>query len=204
MSYTALSQLVQAAMNNTLYNLSDQLFIHGPAFADIPRNTVIVSSPCCGPWASTMKPEYTGDGGGRFPDLKWSTSLDDLMEYLLVVEDPDAPLPDPVVHGIYYSIPATETGIVNDDLAATGDDNRVEGGFRFGQNRGGDVYLPPMPMPGHGPHRYFYEVVGLSEPLDLDSLSSSPSREEMAAAVDGKVAGWGAWMGVSEKGLTCN
>lgn len=202
MAHIVLSELSQATSNLALS--SSQLFIHGPAFSHFSNASIAVTSPSCGPSGSTMAPKYTGDGAGLFPDIKWtpSSSLDHLVEYLLVAEDPDAPLPEPVVHGIYYDIPATEHGITNKDLRPdpnSDHDNLLVGGFRYGKNYRNNVYLAPKPPPGDA-HRYFYEVVGLKRRLDLDSFSEKPSKDELAKAVVGKVAGWGAWYGMCERG----
>ncbi|RJE27581.1 Phosphatidylethanolamine-binding protein [Aspergillus sclerotialis] len=201
MAHIVLSQIAQSTALS-LANHYDQLFIHGPAFASASNSSIIVTSPCCGPSGSDMPAQYTADGEGLFPDIQWQpSSLDQLVEYLLVIEDPDAPLPEPVVHGIYYDIPSSEHGITNDDLLPNHDakfDNVVQGGFRYGKNYRDNIYLAPSPPPGT-PHRYFYEVVALKERLGLDSLGSRPSKEELAQAIVGKVAGWGAWMGVVER-----
>ena len=202
MAQIAASQLARASMSNVALSIQayDQLFVRGPAFENFPGASIAVSSASCGKSGSVMSPPYTGDGEGLFPDIQWHiSSLDNLMEYLLVAEDPDAPLPEPVVHGIYYSIPKREQGITNNDLRPereTQYDNLLVGGFRYGKNYKNTIYLAPSPPPGDGPHRYFYQVVGLNKSLELDSLSSKPSKAEMASAVGGKVAGWGAWIGL--------
>lgn len=204
MAHIVASQLAQTSMSNVALSLQgyDQLFIHSPAFANFANASIGVTSASCGKSGSTMGPQYTGERG-LFPDIQWeASSLDHLMEYLLIAEDPDAPLPDPVVHGIYYSIPKREHGITNEDLRPESDaeyDNLLVGGFRYGKNYQNTIYLAPNPPPGDGPHKYFYQVVGLSERLDLDSLSSQSSKGELASAVEGKVAGWGAWIGVCER-----
>lgn len=204
MAHIVLSQFAQASVSNVplAQGFSEELFIHGPAFAGVRNASIVVTSPSCGPSGSTLGPDYTAEGSGLFPDLHWEpSSLDRLMEYLLVIEDPDAPLPQPLVHAVYYGIDRETHGMTNDELRPKRDaeyDNVVVGGFRYGKNYGNNVYVVPNPPPGT-PHRYFYEVVGLKERLDLDSLSPKPSRDEMASAIMGKVAGWGAWMGVVEK-----
>lgn len=203
MAHIVLSQIAQASVNNVplTQGYYDQLFIHGPAFADMRNASIVVTSPSCGPSGSNLGPEFTAEGDGRFPDLHWESSLDRLMEYLLVIEDPDAPLPQPLVHAIYYDIDPETNGITDDELHPKPNakfDNVVEGGFRYGKNYGDNIYVVPNPPPGT-PHRYFYEVIALKEKLDLDEMSDMPSIDEMASAIMGKVAGWGAWMGVVEK-----
>lgn len=62
---------------------------------------VTVTSPV-GPSEAVLTTEYTADGPGRFPPLRWEVSpelADKVREWLLVCEDPDAPLPTPVAHG---------------------------------------------------------------------------------------------------------
>ena len=50
-------------------------------------------------------------GQTRFPDLSWYFSDEanvgkNVTQYLVIVEDPDAPLPRLVGHGTYYAIPS--------------------------------------------------------------------------------------------------
>lgn len=47
----------------------------------------------------------------------------------------------------------------------------------------------------------FYEIVALREPLPKDFVSSqpSPTREQVAEKIQGKVLGWGLWVGSYER-----
>lgn len=47
----------------------------------------------------------------------------------------------------------------------------------------------------------FYQIVALSEPLPKDLLTSKPqpSREQVAEKIQGKVLGWGLWVGSYER-----
>lgn len=205
MAHIVVSQLAQAPLGNVAlpFQSYDQLFINGPGFSGFPNASIAVNSSVCGPSGSTLDRKYTGQGKGLFPDIEWEepSSLDELIQYLLVVEDPDAPTPEPVVHGLYYSIPRRQHGISNKDLLPEGNaqyDNLLVGGFLYGLNHRNTIYLPPNPPAGDGPHKYFYQVVGLSKELDLSSLSAMPSKKELAEAVAGTVTGWGVWIGVYE------
>lgn len=123
---------------------------------------------------------------------------------MLIVEDPDAPLPTPIAHGVYYAIPVDILSVdaLSFDRVAGDDANGLKGGFKFGQNRMENVYGGPRPVLGHGPHRYFYQVIALSEKLDPNSFATgTPTREELAKAVEGKVLAWGVWIGVFERKL---
>lgn len=45
----------------------------------------------------------------------------------------------------------------------------------------------------------FYEVVALNEALPKELLQRRPTREQIAEAVQGKVLGWGLWVGKYER-----
>jgi phosphatidylethanolamine-binding protein (PEBP) family uncharacterized protein len=203
-------QYLEYGLARLLYNLRGRdakLFIKGPAFADFPEPTIEINSPDCGPSNSIMKLEYTQYGEDRFPELDWSlppTLAGRVKEYLLVSEDPDAPLPTPPTHGLFYAIPPSITRISASDMAldkekSAGKKLVLKGGFYAWKNILGKHYGGPRPPLGHGPHRYFYELIALEEPVDFTKLSEIPTKKELAVAIVGKVAGWGEWVGVFEK-----
>ena len=80
-----------------------------------------------------------------------------------------------------------------------GEENELKGGFRYGKNLRGTVYSGPKPLRGHGEHRYFYFVVALKEGLDEGKMGKVPAKEELVAQCEGKVLGWGEWIGVAER-----
>jgi len=80
----------------------EKAFFKGPAFASLKEPTISLASPDCGESNGTLTKEYTHDGGGRIPILEWTAPEDiapQVREWLLVSEDPDAPLPTPICHG---------------------------------------------------------------------------------------------------------
>jgi phosphatidylethanolamine-binding protein (PEBP) family uncharacterized protein len=73
-----------------------------PAFENCKEPTIPIASPDRGDSGSILAKEYVADAGDRFPTLEWSPEGDVVAlvkQWLLVVEDPDAPLPTPIVHG---------------------------------------------------------------------------------------------------------
>ncbi|GKT46704.1 UPF0132 membrane protein [Colletotrichum spaethianum] len=181
----------------------DKSFYTLPAFASHAEQTITVTSPDCGASPATLGPEYIHEGGGRIPGLSWTAPSDlepKVKQWLIVVEDPDAPLPTPICHGIYGGI-ASETRQVNAQDFEVEDENisLLKGGFHWGKGRRDVVYLPPRPLLNHGPHRYFFEVVALSEPLDKQMLEARATKEQVAEAIVGKVLGWGMWVGSCER-----
>lgn len=77
-------------------------FYTTPAFADFKEPTIEIMSLDCGASPATLAVDYTADGSGKFPILEWKEPegiAPSVKEWLLVAEDPDAPLPTPICHG---------------------------------------------------------------------------------------------------------
>jgi len=198
---------VEATASKLLYSVrghDDQVFTKSPAFKDIPTPNITVTSPECGPSGSNLKIEHTQFGAERFPHLEWTSTLPNVKEYILIVQDVDAPLPTPILHGSYYALPSTRMQVSATDFEAGGGagggaENVLKGGFKHGKNLRGTRYSGPKPLLGHGPHRYWFQVIALSETVEGGKLSARATKAELEAAIVGKVIGWGAWIGVYEK-----
>ncbi|KAI2466574.1 PEBP-like protein [Annulohypoxylon bovei var. microspora] len=182
----------------------EKSFYTAPAFADLEgKRDITVTAPDIGPNSSVLGVEYTHDGVGKFPSLRWEAPphiAGQVKEWLLVSEDPDAPLPTPICHGIYTGIPPTKTSVEAADFEVE-DPNEalLKGGFHYGRSRNCLVYIPPRPLMNHGPHRYFFEVIALKEPLSPNLLSATTTREQIADAIVDKILAWGMWVGVAER-----
>lgn len=205
-------QRVEALLGRSLVSIrghDTKLFVRTPAFTDHPEPTLSVASPECGASMSELQIHHTPLGENRFPQLQWEPPSSakqigptEIAEYLIVVEDPDAPLPMPVVHGIYYAIPPSKTLLLPEDFDFVSDDKKsVHGGFKFGSNRMKSVWGGPKPVLGHGLHRYMFQVVGLGSSIEQTFASDIPTRSELERAVEGKVVGWGMWVGTYERKL---
>ncbi|KAK7988153.1 hypothetical protein PG990_005005 [Apiospora arundinis] len=201
-----MSALIEVSLSWLLQNFKhrdDKLFVKGPAFADHPKPTLSVTSPDCGETDAQLAVAYTADGLGGHPELTWTAPAavqDQVREWLLVSEDPDAPLPTPIAHGVFGGIPVAKTSVKADDFDIQDDTQALlKGGFHYGVTRRGVPYIPPRPLLNHGPHRYFYFVVALSKPLEAGMLKAKATREQIADAIVGKVVGWGQWVGSCER-----
>ena len=75
----------------------------------------------------------------------------------------------------------------------------MKGGFRLGKNIRGTVYSGPRPVMGHGAHRYYYQLIALKEPVDVENMSAMATKKELSEEIVGKVAGWGVWIGIFER-----
>ncbi|KAK6380267.1 uncharacterized protein PV06_05577 [Exophiala oligosperma] len=183
----------------------------------IPQN-ITVTCPEIGPSNSVMPVEYSAYGTSRFPTLTWNIDTSStgasngienrIKEYVILVEDPDAPLPLVPNHGLFYAIPATKTTVTADDVvldtkpavtASVEGAKYLRGGFRLGKNLRGTIYAGPRPPLGHGPHRYFYQVIALDQALDVDEMKPVATKAELEVAIKGKIVGYGVWIGVFER-----
>jgi phosphatidylethanolamine-binding protein (PEBP) family uncharacterized protein len=193
-------------LTRNVKNHDSKLFtsqIQTPAFTSAPTPTITITSPDCGASNSHLDKDHTQDGLDLFPTLSWSLPptipASFVHSYLLMVQDADAPLPMPILHGSYYSILASKTSIAPGDFERAGKGNELKGGFRYGKNLRGTVYSGPKPLRGHGEHRYFYFVIALKEGLDEGKMGKVPTKEELVAQCEGKVLGWGEWIGIAER-----
>lgn len=131
---------------------------------------------------------YTADGEGLSPELSWRAVPAQARCVALIVEDPDAPMPQPLVHAIAPLLPREGTlaaGELSGDGIKTGRNSYLKHG-----------YLAPDPPTGHGPHRYVFEMFALSEaPRDVESMG----RSEFVDWVRGHVLAKGCLVGTYER-----
>jgi Raf kinase inhibitor-like YbhB/YbcL family protein len=99
------------------------------------------------------------------PELSWTARLE-ADAYALIVEDPDAPMETPFVHWVIWNIPGTAKGLpqgLGRDLPSA-----LRGAVQ-GKNSAGKVgYMGARPPPGHGVHRYHFELFALDSHLPAD------------------------------------
>jgi phosphatidylethanolamine-binding protein (PEBP) family uncharacterized protein len=165
------------------------------------KPTIALHSPDCGPSGAPLRDAHSAFGAGHIPSFTWPAAPANVKEYLFLAEDPDAPLGHANVHGIYLGIPPTTTSLSHEDLEVLREEDGVKvlkSGWRVGRNRRGWVYVPARPPRGHGPHRYFFMLVGLSKKLDLERMGKVPTKEEVTREIEGKVVEWGMWEGTYE------
>lgn len=125
------------------------------------------------------------------PALVWEDLPAGANYLALLMEDPDAQTGLPFVHWAAWNIPAGLGGLpegLSKELQLA--DPK---GMRQGRNTRGSVgYFGPRPPIGDKPHRYNIQVFALSAPLDLQI---GANREELLAALDGKVVAKGVVVG---------
>jgi Raf kinase inhibitor-like YbhB/YbcL family protein len=126
---------------------------------------------------NTLPTKYTADGGGVSPPLQWSNLPPGTSSVAVIVEDADSPTPHPLVHAIVVNLDPRESSIVEGALDSP-DHSGV--GLETGPNSFlAHAWLPPDPPPGHGPHRYVFQVFALRGPL----FEKAPGRQELVRAI---------------------
>lgn len=186
------------------------LITRQPAISSTPQTITVTSD--IGPSGSRLAKAYSSSkisGEDKMPDISWTAATDvagRVKEWVVVAEDPDAPVGEPIVHGIYYGISKSRAGVVQKDFEREGaeEERRLAGGFWYGKSRTGDVYIAPRPIARHGEHRYFFSVIGLSSSVDWADVRGKAEKglvdkKSLLQAVEGKVVGWGEWIGTFER-----
>jgi len=156
--------------------------------------SLIVRSPAFSE-GSPIPRRHTGDGADLSPPLLWSGMPAAARELALIMDDPDAPTPEPWVHWIIYKVPVTTDGL------AEGIPPVFRPGFPpaalQGQNSWKSVgYRGPAPPKGHGVHRYFFKLYALDSALDLPEGLDKPGLLE---AIKGHVVAEGESMGTYQR-----
>ena len=130
---------------------------------------------------------HTGEGEDTPPDISWEGVPAGTKELCLLVEDPDAPRPQPWVHWLVAGIPPTKAGLQETDSKA-----HVRGVNDFGEQGWGG----PMPPRAHGRHRYHFKVYALKRPT---GLHHGFSKADLLQAIKGHVLAEGEIVGTYER-----
>lgn len=137
---------------------------------------------------------FTADGAGISPPLIWGGVPEGADSLALIVEDPDAPTPQPIVHAVVWDLPAENGGLAEGAIRPDG----AEEGTDVGRNSYFiEGWLPPDPPTGHGEHRYAFQLFALSGAADP---GASPNRSAMVRAMKGKVVAAGLLTGTYSRG----
>ena len=137
---------------------------------------------------------YTADGDGVSPPLQWTGIPAEAVTLVLLVEDADSPTPNPLVHAIAVGLPPGDGALAEAAFASEGHDGV---GLHTGLNsylQSG--WLPPDPPPGHGVHRYAFQLFALDT---APVFSDAPGRDEVIAALRDHAIASGLLIGTCER-----
>ncbi len=134
---------------------------------------------------------YSGEGQDISPPLSWSDIPEAAKELAMIVDDPDAPRPQPWVHWVIYKIPLEAAGLA-EGIPADAELSSPAGALQ-GRNTSGDIgYHGPMPPPGHGLHHYYFKLYALDTQL---SLKSDADKQALLSAMEGHILAQGELVG---------
>ena len=176
---------MRAGIENTLF--------HDSAIAAVPATIVVESAAFT---AGGFKPTtHSVDGEGSSPPLAWRNLPAATRAVVLLVEDADSPTPGPFVHLVAWGLPTEGKFGVGDFNA--GSAAAKSGAVKLGRNgMMAAGYTPPDPPPGHGPHRYLYQVYALKQ---MPDFGSAPNRNALAKAVREHAIARGLLEGIYER-----
>lgn len=162
---------------------------------EIGDTVIDLSSPAFA-YGGRLPVRFTADGEGVSPPLVWSDVPEGTRSLALIVEDPDAPALQPLVHALVWNLPPDERRLPEGAIAKDG--GGMDDGPEIGRNSFfGDGWLPPDPPTGHGSHDYVFQLFALSEAADI---GSHPGRSGFMRAIAGHVLGAGMLVGTYSRG----
>lgn len=138
--------------------------------------------------------KYTGDGDDLSPPLEWSKVPANTKEFVLICDDPDAPMPPPWVHWVLYRIPA-DANALTEGISRSPKVPGMEGtnSWTSGKTIG---YRGPAPPRGHGVHHYHFRLYALDTLLKLPARTD---KEGVLTAIKGHVLAEAELVGTYER-----
>ena len=136
----------------------------------------------------------TADGEGVSPPLHWSGLPDATTSVVLIVEDADSPTPHPLVHAIAVGLPVADGSLRGGALS---DDANAPPEATLGLNSYlQHGWLPPDPPPGHGKHRYAFQVFALGGD---EPVPEAPGRDALMEVLEARAIASGMIVGTYER-----
>ncbi len=156
--------------------------------------TLSIESPAFGNNA-VIPQRFSGDGEDVSPQLSWSGIPNGAKELALIMDDPDAPTPEPWVHWVIYKIQLDADSLA-ENIAKTATPATPAGALQ-GKNSWGNVgYGGPAPPPGHGVHHYHFKLYALDAALNV---SSGLTKAALLSAMEGHIMTQGELVGTYQR-----
>lgn len=134
-----------------------------------------------------LDPMFTADEEDACaPPLEWSAPPAGTQALALIVEDPDAPAPEPLVHWLGWGMePRAGKLFEGEEPPVMGRNSALK-----------SEWLAPDPPTGHGKHDYVFQLFALDRPIDLPADSG---RGAFLDAAEGHVLGVAVLTGTYER-----
>lgn len=172
---------------------ADKLAITQPGLA--PPAALTLTSPAFADGAR-LPDRFTADGTGVSPPLIWGAVPAGTASLALLVEDADAPTPQPLVHAVVWGIAADAARLAEGAIVADGAGGEDADVGRNSFLREG--WLPPDPPTGHGVHRYCFQLFALGP--GAGDPGESPGRSALIEAMRDHVVAAGLLTGTYGRG----
>lgn len=135
---------------------------------------------------------FTADGDGTSPPLAWRAPPAGTAHLVLLVEDADAPAPQPLVHAVIWGLAPDAGHLTEGAIVADGAGDGESGDVgRNSYRREG--WLPPDPPSGHGEHRYAFQLFAVG--AGAGDPGETPGRSSVIEAMTGHVLAAGLLIG---------
>jgi Raf kinase inhibitor-like YbhB/YbcL family protein len=186
-----LPEVLGQALINQRAGMDQVVYNHLHAHRETPR--ISVESPTF-VFNGSLPKRYTADGEGVSPPLTWGDCPAGTASIAIIVEDADSPTPHPLVHAIAVDMPAEARSLQEGALMEEG---QRDGELEMGNNSFfKHAWLPPDPPPGHGEHRYVFQVFALRAGA---AFSKTVGRGEFIKAILDRAIAVGCLIGVYER-----
>jgi Raf kinase inhibitor-like YbhB/YbcL family protein len=149
------------------------------------KDEIKVSSPAFDN-GKTLDIRYSAYGDNVSPGLSWSRGPQGTKSYALIMEDPDAPKPKPVVHWLLFNVPADVTHL-REGIPGAPALEEPKSAMQGTNTRGTTGYFGPRP-PGNDPHHYHFQIFALDTTL---ALKPGAKRKDVLDAMRGHVLAQG-------------
>jgi len=142
-----------------------------------------------------MPTRFTADGSDMSPPLSWWNAPAGCRSYALIVEDPDAPTPNPFVHWLAYNIPPEVRKVPESIPVQEMLSDPVS--MRQGKNSRMKIgYTGCAPPKGDSSHHYHFQLFALDRVLDL---AAGAGRSALMKAMKGHVLSKGDLVGTYQR-----
>ena len=139
--------------------------------------------------------KYSCIGKNISPALAWTEPPTGTQSFALIVDDPDAPSPQPWVHWVIYKIPATAPELTAGIPPVARPDGPAEASQ--GKDSWGSLgYRGPAPPKRHGVHHYHFKLYALDQALDLPP---GLEKHELMNAMSGHILGHSELVGTYQR-----